>query len=258
MVLLANLQIQLVAGQDAPADPDQTAASDDVQDGAVAIESSSVWNHTLDDAITAAGEADQPIFVIVGAPWCVFCKKMEQEFDQNAVDAIAKHWVLAKIDADDQAADARELRASGLPSLRLLSQDGIIAFSHDGYMDQKSLQQWLGENIDAVKHNVPKLLAMSPTEFSDEQVDELIGFLATRDVTSRRIIIDRLSKIPQRCAPQTVQLLASERLANQLSALQLLKRWQAPVEGLDPWIPGSIDAKTIAELTQWQQTTFAK
>ena len=232
-----------------------TASETDATEETVATAPSD-WHATLDDAITQAAESNKPIFVIVGAPWCVYCKKLEKELQGDQTTELARTWVLAKIDADEQVSDARELRANGLPSLRLLSTDGVVAYSHDGYMDGTALRTWLNESYDAVKNNVPQMLEIDPADFSDEQVGELVGFLATRDVTVRRIIIERLSKIPNRCVIQTIELLNSKRLADQLSAIQLLRRWKAPVEELDPWIPGSIDEQTIETLRQWSNLTY--
>ena len=215
-----------------------------------------LWHATLDDAVKDATEANKPIFVIVGAEWCVFCKKLEKELEGELATKLAETWVLAKIDADARVSDARELRANGLPSLRLLSKDGVIAASHDGYLDSDALNTWLDESYDAVKNNVPQMLEIDPADYSNQQVSELVAFIATRDVTVRRIIIDRLSKVPDRCVVKTIDLLASKRLANQLSALQLLRLWKATVEGLDPWIPGTIDDATITRLRKWSKENF--
>ena len=216
----------------------------------------SVWKSTLDDAVSVATESNKPIFVIVGAEWCVYCKKLEEELTEELVDGIAEHWVLAKIDSDDRVSDARELRANGLPSLRLLSKDGIIAYSRDGYMPVAELQAWLDENHNAVKSNVPQMLEIDPADFTNEQVAELVEFVSTRDVTVRRIILDRLAKIPDRCVVKAIDLLESKRLAKQLSALELLRRWKAPIDGVDPWVPGSIDQSVITRLRRWSKENY--
>lgn len=228
------------------ADPDDIADS----------ESFELWHSTLSDAIAQATELNKPIFVIVGADWCVYCKKLESELDGPASKAFAKRWVLAKIDADDQISDAREMRANGLPSLRLLSKNGVINDSHDGYMTRGAVSKWLDQNYDAIQSNVPKLLEIDPAEFTDEQIGQLIQFVSTKDVTIRRIVVDRLSKVPNRCAIATIELLLSKRLANQLSALEILRRWDAPVDGLDPWIPGAIDEKAVTRLRDWCAATY--
>lgn len=214
------------------------------------------WHSTLDDAIERASDENKPVFVIVGAEWCVYCKQLEQELEGAPTARIAKQWVLAKIDADDRVSDARELRANGLPSLRLLSKDGVVAYSHDGYMTTGQLQAWLEESFDAVKNNVPQILEIDPGEFTDEQVTDLFDLVSTRDVTVRRIIIDRLSKIPDRCVTKAIGLLESRRLADQLSAIELLRRWEAPVEGVDPWVPGAIDQPTIQRLREWSKESY--
>jgi thiol-disulfide isomerase/thioredoxin len=215
-----------------------------------------VWHATLDDAVKDAAKTDKPIFVIVGAEWCVFCKKLEEQINSEVADKLAETWVLAKIDADARVSDARELRANGLPSLRLLSKDGVIVSSHDGYLETDALMAWLDESFDAVDSNVPEMLEIDPADYSDQQISELFDLIATRDVTVRRIIIDRLSKVPDRCVVKTIDLLSSKRLADQLSALQLLRLWKAPVEGLDPWIPKTIDGAAVRRLREWRKQSF--
>ena len=39
------------------------------------------WHKTLKNAIKQATEDRKPIFVIVGAPWCSFCEKLELELE---------------------------------------------------------------------------------------------------------------------------------------------------------------------------------
>lgn len=229
---------------------------DDEPKAVVDADAEQAWHTSLDEGIKEAIESNKPIFAIVGAEWCVYCKKLEKELADGPIDQLRKQWILVKIDADERVSDARELRATGLPSLRLLTKNGLVAASHDGYMPMDSLTTWLAQNYEGVKSNVPEMLEIDPADFTDQQVAELVKLAAIRDVTIRRIVIERLSKIPRRCVASTIDLLESPGLAKQLSALELLRKWNAPVEGIDPWIPESIDQEVIKQLRQWSRETY--
>ena len=80
-------------------------------DTKLGLDAAVTWHPTLEAAIDDARESGKPIFAVVGAPWCGFCEKLQQELKGAAEAKIAEKWVLAKINADNEVNDAHELRA---------------------------------------------------------------------------------------------------------------------------------------------------
>ncbi len=209
------------------------------------------WHPTLEQAVEEARESGKPIFAVVGAPWCSFCEKLQLELKGEGENKIAERWVLAKINADDEVNDARELRANALPALRLLSSDGVVTASHDGYAPVSQLTRWLDVRYELTKAQMPGLLTKEIAELDESEIETLIGLMAIRDVTARRVVLNRLGEMPQHAVHPAIDLLASGRLADQLSALQLLRTWGAPLAGLDPWEPASISDAAVGRLKAW-------
>ncbi len=229
----------------------EVADSNAATNANVVDDSAVVWHPTLEQAIDAARENGKPIFAIVGAPWCGFCEKLQEELQGEAEQEFSEKWVLAKINADDEVNDARELRANALPALRLLSSDGIVTVSRDGYAPVSELTQWLDDSYQRTKAQMPGLLAKDIQELDESDIDTLISLMAIRDVTARRVVLNRLGEIPQHAAGPAIDLLAGGNLAHQLSALQLLRKWDAPIDGIDPWEPASISDHAVRRLKNW-------
>ena len=123
--------------------------------------------------------------------------------------------------------------------------------SRDGYAPVSELASWLEDSYQQTKAQMPSLLAKDIAELDESEIETLIGLMAIRDITARRVVLNRLSEMPQHAAGPAIELLASGNLAHQLSALQLLRGWQAPVDGLDPWEPASISDEAVQRLRSW-------
>lgn len=219
---------------------------------------SAVWLETLQEAVTDARLQGKPIFALVGAPWCGYCKQLEQEIRGATENEIANDFVLLHINADIQIQDARSLNANALPALRILSMDGDPIADRDGYLPPENLLQWLNDNQDGAAPDAPSVLSTPMDQLDDEGLTQLVAKMSDRNITTRRIVLQRLSGNPKRVAAAVVDRFENGALADRLSGLQLLQQWEAPTEGLDPWIPASIDDQAIGRLRQWQNEVFPR
>ena len=154
---------------DADAESDDAKPNDAKRDGAESNDTkptdqtSVTWHATLAESVDAARASGKPIFAIVGAPWCSFCEKLQGELEGNPETELAEKWVLAKINADDEVNEARELNANALPALRLLSSDGIVTVSRDGYLPVGELKRWLDDSYELTKARMPSASPCSTT-----------------------------------------------------------------------------------------------
>ncbi|MEZ6088987.1 MAG: hypothetical protein R3C05_13370 [Pirellulaceae bacterium] len=79
----------------------------------------------------------------------------------------------------------------------------------------------------------------------------MLEFLGDRSATIRGAAIQRLSNARRQSASAVVDTLRGGRLGQQLAALEVLTAWNAPVHGIDPWEPGSIDPSKSQPLIEW-------
>ena len=57
-------------------------------------ESEVTWHATLEEAVEEARENGKPILAVVGAPWCSFCEKLQEELqlEREHSRAMQKAW----------------------------------------------------------------------------------------------------------------------------------------------------------------------
>jgi thioredoxin-like negative regulator of GroEL len=207
----------------------------------------------LEDAKRLALEKSRPIFVIFGASWCSWCKKLEADLDDDSSDPIFAKWIVVSLDADNEPDLATEFQVDSLPSLHLMTSSGDIVASSTGYRSPPELAQWLDDNFELATPKLPEVLT-AETAPNEEDVVELIQLLATKSKTIRELTIQRLMEH----RPQTIHAISQTfiegRLAQKLAAWEILRSWQAPIETLDPWSPDSFSAEAIAELQSWSKS----
>jgi len=211
------------------------------------------WLEQFDDARRQAERVGRPILVDVGAPWCAWCKKLEEEFAQEVARKELARWTLLRLDADDSTEEVRSLNVTALPALRILTPRGELVASQDGFMTAADLAAWLESHYDDALQISPGALTdtSQPTEHDLKKLAELLG---AREAPVREAAIARLTAHPEVSRPAVVAALSADRLAVQLSALEVLQRWKAPVERLDPWRPETLAKARLVELDRWATT----
>lgn len=208
------------------------------------------WTDGLKDGLALAQQSGRPVLVRAGAAWCGWCRKLDAEIAKPEVQKELARWTLAYIDIDRNPEDAATLSISGVPALRALTSTGRLVASQDGYVDADALVTWLGKRFDQAAMAVPAELK------SDEPPDEvtlakLLAQFDNRDPVLREAAIRRLAPHPDASAAGVVKAFVGGKLAVRLAALELLDGWKAPVEGLDPWQPESINAARLNALKEW-------
>ncbi len=204
----------------------------------------------LDTAKKIALEKSRPLFVIFGASWCSWCKKLEADLDDEAADPIFAKWIVVVLDADAEPEIASDFQIDSLPSLHLLTSSGERVASFTGYQEPTGLSQWLDDNYELASPILPEILT-SKSVPNEDDVTELIALLATKSKTLRELTIQRLENTrPQTCFA-VAQTFLEGRLVQKLAALEILRSWQAPIAAMDPWVPDSFSTDAVAELQAW-------
>ncbi|MBN1588272.1 MAG: HEAT repeat domain-containing protein [Pirellulales bacterium] len=209
-----------------------------------------VWFTDLDAAHRQAQIEGEPVFVRVLAGWCPTCQAMEKAMNQDAVQAELARWVLVHIDVTSGPTRIRELQTGAVPAWFVRTAAGRPVASHIGGQTAEQIVAWLKENRkSALARPDDVLLAADAPDPS--AVDRLVGQFDDRDTTVRQAAIRRLVPHPNAARPAVVKAFREGRLSARLSALEVLRRWRAPVEEMDPWLPDSFSQENLARLDEW-------
>ncbi|HEX4149684.1 MAG TPA: HEAT repeat domain-containing protein, partial [Pirellulales bacterium] len=208
------------------------------------------WTGDLDEGLRQSVAAARPLLVRFESQSCPWCKKLEQELVAAEVQSELSEWILVLIDVEKSPADARRLSVGPIPALRVLSRQGAIVASHDGYLPAPELTAWLVAAREKLT-TLPDDALAGDGEPSALDVARLARTLGTADPAIREAAIRRLAPYPVVSLPAVVRTIREEKLGARLAALELLTQWQAPVEGLDPWQPDTLAPDRLASLEAW-------
>ena len=83
------------------------------------------WQTDVQRAVWQARQQRKPLLVVFGAPWCRFCKKLEQETLAHPplADYLNRQYVPLHVDVDQQPELAKQLGVKSLPATVLLGPD---------------------------------------------------------------------------------------------------------------------------------------
>jgi HEAT repeat protein/thiol-disulfide isomerase/thioredoxin len=203
----------------------------------------------FDEAVKLSQLHQRPILVVFGAKWCSWCRKLEEEFAKEGAEKILTQWVVVKIDVDDYPEIATQMQANALPGLRVLGFDQSVIASKEGFLPIDELQAWLDESLSEADPKIQKVL-YDTGALTDAQIPKLIDYLGHRSPSIRNAAQQRLV-VERRSAAKVVDALRSGGLSQQLSALQILQSWNAPITAIDPWRPETLGGDSLQSLIEW-------
>ena len=231
----------------AQAGDQSVAAETDGQDHEI------VWFDSFEQAQKRARSRRSPMLVVAGADWCEFCKALQRQIREAAVQEELQRWLPVRIDVDKQPDLAKKLTVGPIPAIRVLSSDGRLVASQEGYLSANELVTWISSQYESAATVISEglLAEAAPNKI---EVMRILRELSRRDVTLREAAINRLHPHPQIAAPYVIAKLNSGSLAEQLASLELLSGWKAPVADLDPWVPESVTDERIDSLEEWAES----
>jgi len=189
------------------------------------------WLTSLNDGYARQQRDNLPMLVVVG--------------DARAVDSVdgalsadlANRLVLVRLDPAESREAMRFLGVAKAPAVRVLAADGHLIAARDDL----AVKGWLSK---ALAPAVPP--ASTPSQF--------IADLSAIDPAIRQWAIAQLSA-DRDVAPRIVSLLDDPTLRTRTAALALLQRWNAPVQGIDPWTKSTLTPARLGQLRTWAQST---
>lgn len=208
------------------------------------------WLDKYADAIDESRRTRQPIIVDVGADWCVWCRQLDEQIATDAVQQKLRNWTRLRLDADRDVDAVRSLAVGPIPALRVLSPGGQVIAWHNGFMKADELAAWLAAHAQpSGPQDRTALEASGPPDAAG--VDQILGQLTDRDPLLREAAVQRLIAFPDHTAAKVVAVFSSGKLRERLAAREVLAAWKAPLDGLDPWKPESINDDSLAALKKW-------
>ena len=207
------------------------------------------WLHSHDEALRTARTRQAPVLLIFGAEWCGPCRLLDAEIEQAAVELELKRWVPVHIDIDDDEATATHFAISSIPALRILSPDGRQLAAREGLVPAEELTEWLQANHATAIGDAAR--AGATEKLNSATVHRVLRDFSSRESTIRESAISRILTVPQYAAANVVAEFPDAQLAERLAYLEVLTEWNAPVDGLDPWIPDTVTAERISALEEW-------
>lgn len=235
--------------------PPPVAAVESGQEGEAAAETKPAprsWHARLAEGIEESRKVQKPILVRVGAEWCGWCKRLDREIVDPAVQAELAKWVLVEIDVDEAPEDAARLAIGPIPALRVLDASGRTVRSTEGFLPAEELVKWLQgkESGDAAMSDA---VAEIPP-LSAETLPELVRLLGHRDVRVREAVSRSLAADPKEAGGAVVAGFIKGTLVTRLTALEILSVWKAPVADLDPWQPRTVTSERLEALEEWAES----
>jgi HEAT repeat protein len=226
------------------------ATAEDAAGKAKVSASTLTWLDSLSKASVNARQNHRPILVRVRGDGCAYCEKLEAEIARPQIQELLKDWTLVTLDVDRSPGEAQRLNVEGIPALRALTPFGGTIASHDGFLPAARLADWLKEQHQAAHiDRIESLLEEGEPDAAS--VAKLVDEFQERDPLRREAARRRLRPYPQICVNLVSQALGKSSLSTRLMALDLLRDWKAPVDGLDPWRADTFTASRLTHIAEW-------
>jgi HEAT repeat protein len=208
------------------------------------------WLTNLADGRAQAQRRRQPVLVRVVTSSCPWCRKLEDELKKPAAADELGRWTLVLLDAERNDRDADALAVGAVPALRILTPAGKQVADREGFATSDELAAWLKKNYDAAT-TTPATELTADGAPDAVAVTRLVAGLNQRDPLLRETAVRRLLPVPGLAAAPVAQVFRTGPLQSRLAALELLREWDAPVGGLDPWRVDTLTADRLTALQGW-------
>ncbi len=102
---------------------------------------------SYDEALKKSGETGRPVFVVFGATWCGWCKKMDNEsLPSKEVQDVLRNYIIVHVDTEKDKVTPAKFSVVGLPSYVITNHKGQNLKFGSGYLSPAALASWLNES----------------------------------------------------------------------------------------------------------------
>lgn len=101
-----------------------------------------VWNDDYDAGLARAKQEGKPVFLILHADWCSWCKKTFTEtIPDPRIQALKERFIWVRVNSDKKRKYKKQYAQEGFPMVVLLNSDGAVLKKIDGYRDARALRE---------------------------------------------------------------------------------------------------------------------
>jgi|GEM_PF-726166 len=205
---------------------------------------------SLDVATTNSRVTGQPIMILFRASWCASCTQMTHELQSAEFQAVKSEWNLVSIDLDRDEEAVSIFRVDAVPTVILLDPAGTVVARQTGMVEAGDLVKWLKSGRKIAVPEPPVVLVGNEAPTKTESI-ELIELMGSTSPEVREVAIARMASFPEKTRSRAVDALSEAGLASRLGLIDLLGRWQAPLDGIDPWDSASLTDERLTKLKVW-------
>jgi len=225
--------------------------------------------HSLIDALEKGIAEEKVTIVYVTAQWCGWCRKMEANtFPDEKVQALAEHYVFAKVDADKEHHFSAMLNVRGLPALRLYNARGELLDTADGYLGPVPFAEMLTKHKDNANAeglarqefgSLVKLLTDLERVSADDAdpadrtqvIMATIEELSNSDLYGRVRAEHQILQMKEKAWPTLVAMLRHEQLSIRAAAYVLLQASSEHDLEYDPFADPAVREEQAEQWTDW-------
>ena len=224
-----------------------------------------VWYTDLEEAKKKSRISGMPILVKFEADWCQPCQLLSKELKKAQIIRTLEQVVPVVINIDKQEDLGRRFDVSSIPKVILIDDAEAVLADKTGFAPVGDWKTWIEESLEDTEFSMPEELASFDPPTTTE-VEELISRLNAKDAAMRELAMERLVSFPAKTRKHVVGVLTAVKnpkakkkkkkisLSQQLAVLEVLKRWGAPTDGIDPWTPASFTEERLRGVQVWIDT----
>ena len=224
-----------------------------------------VWYSDLEEAKKKSRISGMPILVKFEADWCQPCQLLSKELKKTQIVRTLEQVVPVVINIDKQEDLATKFDVSSIPKVILIDDAGTVLADKTGFAPVGDWKAWIEESLKDTEFSMPEELASFDPPTTTE-VEELLSRLNAKDAAMRELAMERLVSFPAKTRKHVVGVLTAVKapkpkkkkkkisLSQQLAVLEVLKRWGAPTDGIDPWTPDSFTEERLRGIQVWTDT----
>ena len=224
-----------------------------------------VWYTDLEEAKKKSRISGMPILVKFEADWCQPCQLLSKELKKTQLVRTLEQVVPVVINIDKQEDLATRFDVSSIPKVILIDDAETVLADKTGFAPVGDWKTWIEESLEDTEFSMPEELASFDPPTTTE-VEELILRLNAKDAAMRELAMERLVSFPAKTRKHVVGVLRAVKnpktkkkkkkisLSQQLAVLEVLKRWGAPTDGIDPWTPDSFTEERLKGIQIWTDT----
>jgi YHS domain-containing protein len=160
------------------------------------------WRDDYSRALEEARAANRLVWIQFTGPWCPNCTRMERDsFPHPAVVQHARDsFVPVKLRSDVNEQLALGFNLSGLPATIIVTPEGVILASHQGYLGPEEFEAFLRESLshmvekpgnserDTVPNTAPGSVGRLASQPTDDEPLALAGYCPVSLVRDRKLV----------------------------------------------------------------------